>query len=210
MESRDNGQNAQEARVGDRAETVSCEKIGREQDELRKRDDNEQHQMCLSSSECIEKSRRRDSKDQEIRVVEGLDIVSKYKKAQPDIIDEPEIIASTASHGLLRIERPFEAHRLFDRRVDERRIAQIGGKLGAQGREGFGVAGQTAIGEYRFDRYGQRVAVAAVVHLADGRTDAKKDATPISIADGVAKAPVDTDAKCRYKRQANDRCCQPT
>src|ERR1700738_2251801 len=136
--------------------------------------------MGWCRSKRIEKSCGRDSKDQKVRVVKGLNVMAEYEKAQPDIIDKAEIITSTTSHGLRWIERPYEPCRLVNRRVDECRIAQIGRKFSTPRRQNFGIVGQAAIGEHRLDHGGHGIAVAPVVHLGDGRADAKEDPPPIS------------------------------
>src|SRR5262249_47343898 len=50
MKARNDGHDAQESRIGDRAEIVGCEEIGNEQNGLRDRRDGEQHQECRSRS----------------------------------------------------------------------------------------------------------------------------------------------------------------
>src|SRR5262249_33529146 len=106
-------------------------------------------------------------------------------------------------------ERPSEFRRLVNCRIDQRSIAQIVRKLRSQGSENLGVGSEAAILENGLDDSGQGVAVAAVIHLGDSSTDAKKNAPPISIADRVAKTAIDTDAKCSDQTKANDCRGQP-
>src|SRR5262249_24128799 len=123
--------------------------------------------------------------------------MAEHKKAEPDIIDEAKVVASTAPDGFLGIERTSKARRLFDCGVDEAWIAQIRGKLFAQRGKYLRVVGYSAVREHRLHDSGQRVAVATVVHLGYCSADAKEDPSPTFVANRITKIALDTDAKCR-------------
>src|SRR5262249_26071916 len=131
------------------------------------------------------------------------------EKAQPNVIDQAEIVATAATDRLVWIEWPLELSRLVDGRVDESRIAQVLGKLGTQWRKDRGVVGQPAISEDGFDDVGESVPVATMLHLRNCGTNGKERPTPGFRADLIVKPTVETDTKRCDERYANESNSEP-